>query len=112
MQLPQFLKRVQNAVTTLRAAPVLARVGPNVRNIVASEAPIRTGRLRKGHTFTVTQRRLVIQVTGVPYAGYVYYGTRRQAANPWLDRGLARAGPLIERELDKFGVAVLAELRG
>ena len=57
---------------------------------VQAEAPVATGFLRSsvvGRTLGPTEGEVHVQA---PYAAFVNYGTRKQAANPFADRAAAQ----------------------
>ena len=62
------------------------------------EAPVDTGKLRDSHHVEGGQGQYSV-VADTPYAVYVHWGTRFQAANPWLARAAEHANPRILTEI-------------
>lgn len=62
------------------------------------EAPVDTGKLRDSHAVEGGHGEYSV-VADTPYAVYVHWGTRHQAANPWLARAAEHANPRIMTEI-------------
>ena len=74
-------------------------------------APVDTGQLRARTTLVSVRdmgsRAEATVQSDVPYAGFVEYGTRYQAPNPYFRRGRDQAAA----EVDRIGVRLQSQLR-
>lgn len=86
---------------TAAAAPVL-------KGSVQRETPVRTGFLRGSEDVLNLGSSLELHATA-EYASYVAYGTSRQAANPYPDRGVDLAEPEVVREFETAAAALAQE---
>lgn len=82
-----------------------AAAAPIVAAGVARETPVRTGALVRSEDVFVRDKSLEFQATA-PYASFVNYGTSRQRANMFMQRGAAAAETAViaefEREAELF----------
>lgn len=74
-------------------------------------APVRTGNLRRSITNRVTDTEAYVG-TDVEYAPYVHYGTRYQAAQPFLEEGIEDTMSEIEAAAARYGADVLSRVGG
>jgi HK97 gp10 family phage protein len=77
-----------------------AAAAPIIKASTQRETPVRTGFLRSSEDVLVRGSRLEFRAEA-PYASYVAYGTSRQRANPFPDRGVAAAEPEVIREFEQ-----------
>lgn len=74
--------------------------------------PVRTGKLQASIRQSTSSKGLmryqgVIETTGIPYAGYMEYGTRHVAARPFMRPAVALNHEVVKRV---FGVQVSSTL--
>jgi hypothetical protein len=92
---------------TLGARELTEKVAEKGAEFVKAEAPVLTGHLRSTVKAVKRNQHRTDVVVEADYAGYVNYGTRRQAANPFFDRGLKRAAAWKARNEKKILVGRL-----
>lgn len=77
-----------------------AAAAPLIKSSTQRETPVRTGALRASEDVFVRGSQLEFQATQ-HYASFVQYGTSRQRANPYMDRGAAAAETEVIREFEQ-----------
>jgi hypothetical protein len=75
----------------LGARELTEKVAEKGAEFVKQEAPVLTGHLKSTVRAVKRNQHRTDVVVEADYAPYVNNGTRRQAANPFFDRGLKRA---------------------
>ena len=80
-----FFKKTDSKLYIESAEDTISYLAEQYNQEVKNEAPVRTGRLRDGHTVQVDGLQAYI-LNNVEYASYVIYGTSRQAPNNYPQR--------------------------
>jgi HK97 gp10 family phage protein len=103
MRVQLKVKVADNMGALVRGVPQLAdrtarRGAETLLAAARQEAPVDTGKLRDSHTVEGGGGEYAV-VADTPYAVYVHWGTRYQAANPWLARAAEHANSRIMTEI-------------
>lgn len=100
-RIPALMARVE---ATARAA--VMKVAGSIAREAQANAPVRTGALRDSieASSVATGKEAEVQV-GAPYGGYVEYGTRYMAAEPFL-------GPAIDAHRDELPAEISVAFEG
>ena len=81
-----------------RASRAVATTAREIGKLAQSNAPVRTGRLKRSMAVEISYLVAYIGFTA-DYAGFVNYGTRLQSANPFFTMAMLQAQTIFERNL-------------
>lgn len=77
------------------------KIAYRVLQVANNEVPVRTGKLRDSGDIAKDGEGYAVSFD-TPYAQFVHFGTRFQAANPFLTRAVNRVAPEFNEELRAF----------
>lgn len=77
------------------------KIAHRVLEVANNEVPVQTGKLRDSGDIAKDGEGYAVSFD-TPYAQYVHFGTRFQAANPFLTRAVNRVAPEFDEELRAF----------
>jgi len=72
------------------------------KRVAQTIVPVRTGMLRASIDYEFMGRGRWSFSAGMPYAGFVEYGTSKMAARPYMRPALERFVTIVETEMDKY----------
>jgi len=78
----------------------IARSGAKLDSMMKIETPVDTGALRGSVHFELGKLETEV-APNKKYAKFVEYGTRRQRANPFIQRTVKKGTPKVEAIIDK-----------
>ena len=91
---------------------LMSRIVLTVEGNSKRVTPVRTGNLKRSETTRVEDggNRGIVG-TNASYARYVHDGTRRMAARPFFEQGMAASRDTIDKMLEDAGLELFTKLR-
>jgi phage protein, HK97 gp10 family len=112
MKPEQFEAKMHQAADAVHDAhTLLQRIALKVEGTAKSNAPVKTGNLRRTVTSQATAHQAIIGASA-NYAVFVHEGTRFMAARPFIKNAIEQERNWIEDEAARFGAKVFAKVSG